>query len=104
MPIGNGSLSSLAQIVKWPTRSRLPKQAAYPCPPKAEVTGSNPVGRANQINDLSKIVRKRVKAKLTTNSPTKWAVLACDRRLLCHSPATRFARPSGVLTEDMFVR
>ena len=29
------------------------------------------VGRANQINDLSKIVRKRVKAKLTTNSPTK---------------------------------
>jgi hypothetical protein len=39
--------------------------------PKAEVTGSNPVGRANQINDLFRIVRKRVRAKLTTNSPTK---------------------------------
>jgi hypothetical protein len=35
---------------------------------------------ANQINDLSKIVRKCVKAKLTINSPTKQAVLACDRR------------------------
>ena len=24
------------------------------CPPKAEVTGSNPVGRANKLNDLAK--------------------------------------------------
>jgi hypothetical protein len=48
------------------------------CPPKAKVRGSNPLGRASKINDLSKIVRKRVKAKLTTNSPTKrlyWRVI-----------------------------
>jgi hypothetical protein len=30
--------------------------------PKAEVTGSNPVGRANQINDLSKSLLKLTNA------------------------------------------
>jgi hypothetical protein len=81
MPIGNGSLSSLAEIMKWPTRGRLPKQAAYPCPPKAKVTRSNRVGRANQINDLCKIGLKCPKAKLTINSPTKgkyWRVIGGD--------------------------
>jgi hypothetical protein len=72
MPIGNGSLSSLAQIVKWPTRIRPPKQAAYPCPPKAKVRGSNPLGRANKINNLPKTCRRHAKAKLTINSPTEW--------------------------------
>src|SRR5580704_681328 len=36
-----------------------------PCPPKAEVTGSNPVGRANQVNDLSLSLGDRLKP----NSP-----------------------------------
>ncbi len=35
------------------------------CPPKAEVTSSNLVGRANQINDLS----KSFKSARTPNSP-----------------------------------
>ena len=40
-------------------------------PPKAKVRGSNPLGRANLINDLCKVGLKRPNAKLTINSPTK---------------------------------
>ena len=41
------------------------------CPPKAKVTSSNLVGRANLIKDLCKIDLKRPTTKLTINSPTK---------------------------------
>jgi hypothetical protein len=56
---------------RWPTGGR------------AKVTSSNLSG-ANQVNDLTEIVRKRVKTRLTTNS----AVLGCDRRWLRHRRAT----------------
>jgi hypothetical protein len=49
-----------------------------PCPPKAKVTSSNLVGRANQINELRRLFRRRAKGKLTTNSPTErayWRVI-----------------------------
>jgi hypothetical protein len=48
------------------------------CPPKAKVTNSTLVGRADQINDLCKIGLKRAKSRLTINSPTKiryWRVI-----------------------------
>ncbi len=47
-------------------------------PPKAKVRGSNPLGRANKINELRRSFRRRVKGKLTTNSPTErayWRVI-----------------------------
>ena len=53
MPIGNGSLSSLAQIVdeaKLEGARRLVRAVA---PPKAKVRGSNPLGRASKINNLT---------------------------------------------------
>ena len=46
--------------------------------PKAKVTGSNPVGRANLINQLCEVSEKRPKVRLTTNSPIKsrhWRVI-----------------------------
>src|SRR5438128_194002 len=57
---------------------RILQQFRESCPPKAEVTGSNPVGRANQINDLRKSLRRRARGKLTTNSPAErayWRVI-----------------------------
>jgi hypothetical protein len=81
-----------------------PDQPQTRCPPKAEVTGSNPVGRANQINDLSKIVRKRQKAKLTTNSPTKrlyWRVIG-DHSATVERRALFVLQ--GIITADMVVR
>jgi len=52
-----------------------------PCPPKAKVTSSNLVGRANQINDLHKSFLSRARGKLTTNSPMErasWRVIGGD--------------------------
>jgi hypothetical protein len=52
-----------------------------PCPPKAKVTSSNLVGRANQINDLRKSSGRGARGKLTTNSPIKcacWRVIGGD--------------------------
>jgi len=51
------------------------------CSPKAKVTSSNLVGRANQINELRRLFRRRAKGKLTTNSPTErayWRVIGGD--------------------------
>jgi hypothetical protein len=48
------------------------------CAPKAKVRGSNPLGRANQINELRRLFRRHAKGKLTTNSPTErayWRVI-----------------------------
>jgi hypothetical protein len=48
------------------------------CPPKAKVTRSNRVGRANKINSLNKFCERAGKAKLTTDSPKKrqfWRVI-----------------------------
>ena len=59
--------------------------------------------RATQIHDLSKIIPKRVKAKLTTSSPTKrlyWRMMGN----LCHSRATRLFVLQRINTEDMVVR
>src|SRR6267143_6145855 len=66
------------------------------CPPKAEVTGSNPVGRANKINDLRNSFRRRAKGKLTINSPTERAHLrAIGGNLARLVRLTRPARPRG---------
>jgi hypothetical protein len=43
------------------------------CAPKAKVTSSNLVGRANKINGLRRSFRKSPKGRLTTNSPTEQA-------------------------------
>jgi len=53
---------------------------------------------------LSKIVRKRVKAKLTTNSPTKrlyWRVIG-DHSVTAERRALFVLQ--GIITEDMVVR
>jgi hypothetical protein len=41
--------------------------------PKAKVGCSNHLGRANKINSLRRLFRRRAKGKLTTNSPTERA-------------------------------
>jgi hypothetical protein len=55
-----------------PLRSWTRPGPFVPSPSKAKVRGSNPLGRANKINNLPKACRRHARAKLTINSPTEW--------------------------------
>ena len=72
----------MAQHISWCSL------VGIPCPPKAEVTGSNPVGRANLINDLAKYAREGQTHQRLTNEKT---VAPSDGRLLRDSRAIRHA-------------